>query len=166
MRFGRYTSLQIYGKCVGFHSCLLRYLLFRKFGNPTFVKIYGFKVGGKIYIDPRIADTETPIHEYTHLLATALRANKAEEWPNVVNLMKGEKELWDEIRKRYPELKTDYEIADEVLAQYSGKRGAECLREEQCKIAQGEGSVFEKAQAVSALERICFSAKRMEQDGV
>ncbi len=115
---------------------------------------YGFTVGGKIYIDPRIADAETPVHEYAHLWATALRANNAEEWANVVNLMKGEKELWDEIRKRYPELKTDDEIADEVLAQYSGKRGAERLREEQRKIAQGEGSVFEKAQAVSALERV------------
>ena len=68
--------------------------------------------------------------------------------------MKGEKELWDEIRKRYPELKTDDEIADEVLAHYSGKRGAERLREEQRKIAHGEGSVFDKAKAISALERV------------
>lgn len=28
---------------------------------------YGFTVGGKIYIDPRIATAETPIHEYAHL---------------------------------------------------------------------------------------------------
>ena len=27
---------------------------------------YGFTVGGKIYIDPRIATSETPIHEYAH----------------------------------------------------------------------------------------------------
>ena len=72
----------------------------------------------------------------------------------MVNIMKGEKELWDEIRKRYPELKTDDEIADEVLAHYSGKRGAERLREEQRKIAHGEGSVFDKAKAISALERV------------
>ncbi len=31
---------------------------------------YGFTVGGKIYIDPRIATAETPIHEYAHLWAT------------------------------------------------------------------------------------------------
>ena len=33
---------------------------------------YGFKVGGKIYIDPRIATAETPIHEYAHLWASAM----------------------------------------------------------------------------------------------
>lgn len=28
---------------------------------------YGFTVGGKIYYDPRIANAETPVHEYAHL---------------------------------------------------------------------------------------------------
>ena len=28
---------------------------------------YGFTIGGRIYIDPRIASAETPIHEYSHL---------------------------------------------------------------------------------------------------
>jgi hypothetical protein len=115
---------------------------------------YGFTKDGKIYIDPRIAKADTPIHEYTHLWATALRQGNPEEWANVVNLMKGEKELWDEVKKRYPELKTDDEIADEVLAHYSGKRGAERLREEQRKIAEGEGSTFEKARAIRALEKV------------
>ena len=30
---------------------------------------YGFTAGDKIYIDPRIATAETPIHEYAHLWA-------------------------------------------------------------------------------------------------
>ena len=115
---------------------------------------YGFTLGGKIYIDPRIAKADTPIHEYTHLWATALRQGNPEEWANVVNLMKGEKELWDEVKRRYPELKTDDEIADEVLAHYSGKRGAERLREEQRKIAEGEGTTLEKARAIRALENV------------
>jgi hypothetical protein len=115
---------------------------------------YGFTKDGKIYIDPSIAKADTPIHEYTHLWSTALRQGNPEEWANVVNLMKGEKELWDEVKKRYPELKTDDEIADEVLAHYSGKRGAERLREEQRKIAEGEGSTFEKARAIRALEKV------------
>ncbi len=115
---------------------------------------YGFTKGGKIYIDPRIAKADTPIHEYTHLWATALRQGNPKEWANVVNLMKGEKELWDDVKKRYPELKADDEIADEVLAHYSGKRGAERLRKEQRKIAEGEGSIFEKARAIRALEKV------------
>ena len=114
---------------------------------------YGFTVGGKIYVDPRIATSETPVHEYAHLWATALRNGNAEEWQNVVGLMKDSK-VWDEVKGRYPELKTDDEIADEVIATYSGRRGAELLREEQRKIAEGNGGVFEKAEAISALEHV------------
>ena len=114
---------------------------------------YGFTVGGKIYVDPRIATSETPVHEYAHLWASALRSGNKEEWQNVVGLMKDSK-VWDEVKKRYPELKTDDEIADEVIATYSGRRGAERLREEQRKIAEGNGGVFEKAEAISALEKV------------
>ena len=114
---------------------------------------YGFTVGGKIYVDPRIATSETPVHEYAHLWASALRSGNAEEWQNVVGLMKDSK-VWDEVKGRYPELKTDDEIADEVIATYSGRRGAERLREEQRKIAEGDGGVFEKAEAISALEHV------------
>lgn len=114
---------------------------------------YGFTVGGKIYIDPKIANTETPIHEYAHLWAAALRGQNPKEWQNIVELMKGTS-VWDEVKKRYPELNTDDDIADEVLATYSGRRGAERLREEQRKIAGGKGGVFEKAEVISALERV------------
>lgn len=114
---------------------------------------YGFTVGGKIYVDPRIATSETPVHEYAHLWASALRSGNVEEWQNVVGLMKDSK-VWDEVKGRYPELKTDDEIADEVIATYSGRRGAERLREEQRKIAEGDGGVFEKAEAISALEHV------------
>lgn len=76
---------------------------------------YGFTVGGKIYIDPKIANTETPIHEYAHLWAAALRGQNPKEWQNIVELMKGTS-VWDEVKKRYPELNTDDDIADEVLA--------------------------------------------------
>ena len=120
---------------------------------------YGFTVGGKIYIDPRIATSETPVHEYAHLWATALKSANAKEWLNVVGLMKGTK-VWDEVKALYPELKSDDEIADEVLATYSGRRGAERLREEQRRIAKGNGNVFEKAEAISALESVKQALKR------
>lgn len=114
---------------------------------------YGFTVGGKIYIDPRIATDETPIHEYAHLWATAMREGNPTEWKNIVGLMKGTS-VWAEVQKLYPELKNDDDIADEVLATFSGRRGAERLRAEQQKIMQGDGSVFEKAAAVGALARV------------
>ena len=113
----------------------------------------GFTVGGRIYIDPRIATSETPVHEYAHLWATALRNGNPKEWRNVVGLMKGTP-VWDEVKKRYPELETDDEIADEVIAAYSGRRGAERLREEAKETADGGGGVFDKAKAVGALLRV------------
>ena len=113
---------------------------------------YGFTYGGDIYIDPSIASSETPIHEYAHLWASALRAENKKEWQNVVDLMKGTS-VWDEVKRTYPELKTDDDIADEVLATYSGRRGAERLRKEMDK-AMSEGTATEKGAAVSALERV------------
>ena len=114
---------------------------------------YGYTIGGKIYIDPRIANSETPIHEYAHLWATALRKGNAKEWKNVVGLMKGTK-VWSEIKERYPELRSDEEIADEVLATYSGRRGTERLREEMKNAAESGDSATDKATAVGALERV------------
>lgn len=120
---------------------------------------YGFTVGGKIYIDPRIATSETPVHEYAHLWASALRSGNPKEWQNVVGLMKGTS-VWEEVKKRYSELNTDDEIADEVIATYSGRRGAERLREEAHKVAESNGDVFEKAEAISALGRVKKSLKK------
>ena len=114
---------------------------------------YGFVVGGKIYIDPRIASSETAVHEYAHLWAEALRSANAKEWGNVVGLMRGTS-VWNEVRERYPELKSDDEIADEVLATYSGRRGSERLREEMDRIKGSERSVADKARALGSLERV------------
>lgn len=120
---------------------------------------YGFTVGGKIYIDPKIATSETPVHEYAHLWASALRSGNPKEWQNVVGLMKGTS-VWEEVKKRYSELNTDDDIADEVIATYSGRRGAERLREEAHKVADGNGDLFEKAEAISALGRVKESLKK------
>ena len=114
---------------------------------------YGFTVDGKVYLDPKIAGAETAIHEYTHLWATALKNANPKEWSNIVSLMKGTP-LWDKVASEYPELTTDDELADEVLAHYSGKRGAERLRKEAESIANGKGSLLDKAGAISALERV------------
>ena len=42
-----------------------------KFFKTSKGECYGFTVGGKIYIDTRIAKADTPIHEFTHLWARA-----------------------------------------------------------------------------------------------
>ena len=125
----------------------------RYFRTPS-GEAYGFTVDGKIYLDPRIATAETPIHEYAHLWEDMIRNVNAEAWNDIVGLMKATP-IWEEVRGLYPELKTDDEIADEVLAHYSGRRGAERLREAQQHAAAETGkSVFERAAAVAAIERV------------
>ena len=121
---------------------------------------YGYTVGGKIYIDPRIATSETPIHEYAHLWAEALQKANPKEWQNVVELMKECKTVWEQVKKEYPELRTDDEIADEVLAHYSGRRGAERLRQEAAKAAEDAKGVLDKASVVSGFGRLREAIKK------
>lgn len=129
---------------------LREYRFFRTSGGEA----YGFTVDGKIYLDPRIATAETPIHEYAHLWADMIRNVNPEAWNDIVGLMKSTP-IWEEVRGLYPELKTDDEIADEVLAHYSGRRGAERLRDAQQQAAADTGkSVFERAAAVAAIQRV------------
>ena len=109
-----------------------------KFFRTSGGEAYGFTVGGKIYLDPRIATSETPVHEYAHLWAEALRNADPEEWRNIVGLMK-DTPVWEEVKKLYPELETDEEVADEVLATYSGRRGAERLREAMREAGKEDG---------------------------
>lgn len=120
---------------------------------------YGFTMGGKIYIDARIAGADTPIHEYTHLWAEALRKANPKEWENIVGLMKGSP-LWEEVKKKYPDLKTDSEIADEVLAHYSGKRGAERLRKAQEEALKNGNGILEKTAAVASINNVRTALKR------
>ena len=103
----------------------------RFFRTPS-DETYGFTINGKIYVDTRIATAETPIHEYAHLWASLMRRENPSEWAHIVSLMK-DTPVWDQVKRRYSSLKTDNEIADEVLAQYSGRRGAERLRKEMAK---------------------------------
>lgn len=110
-----------------------------KFFKTSNGDAYGFTVNNKIYVDPKIANSETPIHEYAHLWASALRAGNEHEWNNVVALMKQQTDIWDSVKSRYPQLSSDDDIADEVLATYSGQRGAKLLRE-QMKGIMGENN--------------------------
>jgi len=112
---------------------------------------YGFTVDNKIYVDTEIANSETPIHEYTHLWAAALRTGNRQEWDHVVDLMKSQAELWNSVKERYPQLTTDDDIADEVLATYSGQRGAERLRK-QVSLLMDENDTAEASNMFKAFE--------------
>ena len=116
-------------------------------------EVYGLVKDGRIYLDPKVATSETAVHEYTHLWGDMLRRKDSEQWSHTVKELKNSV-LWEEVKELYPELKTDDEIADEVLSTFSGRRGAERLREEARRVADGDGGVFTKAKAIEALERV------------
>ena len=116
-------------------------------------EVYGLVKDGRIYLDPKVATSETAVHEYTHLWGDMLRRKDAEQWSRTVKELKNSV-LWEEVKELYPELKTDDEIADEVLSTFSGRRGAERLREEARKVADGDGGVFTKAKAIETLEKV------------
>ena len=116
-------------------------------------EVYGLVKDGRIYLDPKVATSETAVHEYTHLWGDMLRRKDSEQWSRTVKELKNSV-LWEEVKELYPELKTDDEIADEVLSTFSGRRGAERLREEARRVADGDGGVFTKAKAIEALERV------------
>ena len=116
-------------------------------------EVYGLVKDGRIYLDPKVATSETAVHEYTHLWGDMLRRKDSEQWSHTVKELKNSV-LWEEVKELYPELKTDDEIADEVLSTFSGRRGAERLREEARRVADGDGGVFTKAKAIETLERV------------
>ena len=116
-------------------------------------EVYGLVKDGRIYLDPKVATAETAVHEYTHLWGDMLRRKDSEQWNHTVKELKNSV-LWEEVKELYPELKTDDEIADEVLSTFSGRRGAERLREEARRVADGDGGVFTKAKAIETLERV------------
>ena len=116
-------------------------------------EVYGLVKDGRIYLDPKVATSETAVHEYTHLWGDMLRRKDSEQWSHTVKELKNSV-LWEEVKVLYPELKTDDEIADEVLSTFSGRRGAERLREEARRVADGDGGVFTKAKAIETLERV------------
>ena len=116
-------------------------------------EVYGFVKDGKIYLDLKHATAETAIHEYTHLWASALRRVNPRAWKSIRKQLKGF-ELWADIASRYPELKVDEDaLADEVLAQYSGKRGAQRI-EEEMKKADNATDLVGKARVLAAFNSL------------
>ena len=120
---------------------------------------YGFTHNKTIFIDPRIATSETPIHEYAHLWAQAMRQYNQEEWQNIVQLMKQVKPVWEMVQSQYSHLSSDSDIAEEVLAQYSGKQGMKNLE----KALKYFNKDLSNQEAQNILERIKAAIDRFWQ---
>lgn len=121
---------------------------------------YGYTYNGKIYVDPRIATTETPIHEYGHLWCEMKRETAPEEWKDFKQVMLNDKlvqPIIDKVKSEYPELTKEGredDFVEEIITQFSGKRGNERLHEIAEEIAKEKGGIFGKAEAVAAMNRL------------
>ena len=115
--------------------------------------VYGFVKDGKIYIDPKIATAETPIHEYCHLWGDALKEANPEAWERLKETMLGEKDVLDYVKKMYPGLEGDA-LVSEVFSHYSGRRGAERLRADMERDMKNAEGVFAKARVARVFDII------------
>ena len=120
-------------------------------------EVLGFTMGGRIYVDPRVASSETPVHEYFHLWAEALEKANPRAWAELKQALfadEGLKPLIDEVKAAYPEL-AENELAHEVFAHYGGRRGRERLSEMRERMLSDAGhDVLRKAGIIAMFERM------------
>jgi N12 class adenine-specific DNA methylase len=131
----------------------------REFLRTSNGTICGYAKDGKIYLTDRGLNPNTPIHEYTHLWVKAVRNNNAELYDNLRDLFSRENlpDMWDELDNdpQYRDLSDEAKLS-EIIARFSGKRGAERMEQEAQKLIddakqQGKRAV---ANAISLYERM------------
>ncbi len=118
--------------------------------------VYGWTIGGKIFLTMQGMNAETPIHEYTHLWANAMRRNNEQGWESVKDLLRGTP-MWDEVLadKNYSNIHDNEDlVASEVLSRYSGKENAKRLEDEAQRMIGEAKGIGAKAEAVSLIDRV------------
>lgn len=133
-------------------------------GQPMFFRTpdgqaYGFTLNGKIYLDPRIATAETPIHEYGHLWVEALAEANPEAWEHLKGELEQDTDLVDYVKGRYPDLEGD-ELWEEVFTHFSGRRGRERMEEERRRMMNEEPDLMGKARVARMFYRLRRALKR------
>ena len=133
-------------------------------GQPMFFRTpdgqaYGFTLNGKIYLDPRIATAETPIHEYGHLWVEALAEANPEAWEHLKGELEQDADLVNYVKGRYPDLEGD-ELWEEVFTHFSGRRGRERMEEERRRMMNEEPDLMGKARVARMFYRLRRALKR------
>jgi len=93
----------------------------------------GFVLNGKVYIDPRVATVETPMHEFGHIWNTYTKLNNNPLFRKGLKLVKGTAyEARVRANKGYDGL-SGMEILEEALALAIGEKGAELMAQSKFK---------------------------------
>ena len=102
-------------------------------------KTYGFAYEGKIYLNPALAESETAIHEYTHLWDSYTQKTNPELWQKGLNIFK-DTSLWEDVinDENYADIKNDENlILSECHARICGKIADEVLQ----KVLERDGNL-------------------------
>ena len=126
-------------------------------------KIYGWAVGGEIYLTPDGLNANTAIHEYAHLWVEALRKKDSKKWSELKSQLKVTP-FWQQVLDdpNYERIRENEDaVASEVLARLTGKNGAERLASEAQRIIDaGNGSLSARIEATALVQRV----KRLLRD--
>ncbi len=130
-------------------------------GQPMFLRtpngtVYGWSVGGRIYLTPEGVNPNTPVHEYTHLWASAIEQSDPQLWRRVVNAMK-QSHVWNEVMadEAYRDIwNDDSRMASEVLARLSGEENYRRAMERAKAEWNAERDVLSTAEKITAWERV------------
>lgn len=125
----------------------------RKFFKSRVGTVRGWTKGGVIYLTKDGLNPDTPIHEYTHIWADAVQKFNPALWNNVKSLMKRLPQ-WQQVVSdpNYQDIAgNDDAVASEVLARYSGKRGARRLEQDAKAMGENTGR---RGSAARLLERV------------
>lgn len=119
--------------------------------------VYGFAVGGKIYLNENYTNANTPAHEFTHIWAKVVKANNPKLWKQGVNLLKTDprsKKIWDEVVNdpNYESIRDNEDaVASEVLARIVGGENEKLVKE-----------IFNNANGKRATHTKSFGEKLMD----
>lgn len=119
-------------------------------------EVYGFVVDGKVYLDAKLMNPNTPIHEYTHLWDTALQKKNPELWGRGVELMK-QTALWREVTDdpNYADIAHDDNlVASEVHSRLTGEKGEELLSRMANESTIWRGGLLGKAQKLAVVQNL------------
>lgn len=132
-----------------------------KFFKTPQGEVYGFTVGGNIYVDMDIAKGDTPIHEYGHLWVPMVRESDPEMWEDIKRVLTKDKDVkpfMDIVRQRYPELTAEGredDFMEEVFTHFSGDNGLKMLEEAAKEYEEQDGQgIISKAKAIAALNKV------------
>ena len=118
--------------------------------------VYGWTVGGRIYLTPDGINPDTPVHEYTHLWSSAVENRNPELWSRIVDAMK-QSPLWNDVAsdEAYRSIwNDDSRMASEVLSRLSGRENYQRAMERAEAEIKSERNPIAVAEKVSAWYRV------------